>query len=81
MPYNLFIEHHEKIQPRKIRNGRGNTGVGTGWEDDFTNILSFYMSTDNEALDSFCHLILNGDFEKPVSIETHRLQIREDRIL
>ena len=73
MPYNLFIEHHEKIQPRKIRNGRGKTGVGTGWEDDFTNILSFYMSSDHEALESFCRLILNRDFEKPVSIETQQI--------
>ena len=73
MPYNLFIEHHEKIQPRKIRNGRGKTGVGTGWEDDFTNILSFYMSSDHEALENFCRLILNHEFEKPIAIETQQI--------
>jgi hypothetical protein len=31
------------------------------------------MSTDNEALESFCRLILNQDFEKPVSIETQQI--------
>jgi len=70
MPYNLFIEHHEKIQSRKNRTGGSIAGIGTGWEDDFTNILSFYLSSDPKALENFCRLILNSDYEKPISIET-----------
>lgn len=65
MSYNLFIEHHELIQTQK-----GNVGIGTGWEDDFTNILSFYLSCDAEALDAFCHFVLGKDYESPLSIET-----------
>ena len=63
MTYNLFIEHHEKIQLRKFRTGGKIGGIGTGWEDDFTNILSFYLSSDQMALENFCHLIL--DKEEP----------------
>jgi hypothetical protein len=75
MPYNLFIEHHEKIQPRKRRTGGKLVGIGTGWEDDFTNILSFYLSSDRKALENFCHLILDHDYDKPVSIETQQATI------
>ena len=53
MPYNLFIEHHEKIQPRKIRSSYRNGAIGTGWEDDFTNILSFYLNSDHNALKKY----------------------------
>ena len=70
MPYNLFIEHHEKIQPRKIRSSYRNGAIGTGWEDDFTNILSFYLNSDHNALKNLCHLILGKDYAKPISIET-----------
>lgn len=75
MPYNLFIEHHEKIQPRKSRSAGSAGGIGTGWEDDFTNILSFYLSSDQNALENFCHLILDRDYDEPVSIETQQITI------
>ena len=73
MPYNLFIEHHEKLQSRKRRSGGEIGGIGTGWEDDSTNILSFYLSSDRNALENFCDLILDRDYEKPVSIETQQI--------
>lgn len=72
MSYNLFIEHHEKLQSRKKRSGGLINGIGTGWEDDFTNILSFYLSSDREALENFCRLILKQHYEKPISIETQQ---------
>lgn len=65
MTYNLFIEHHEILQTQK-----GRTEIGSGWEDNFTNILSFYLSFDSEALNNFCRLTLKEDFDSPVSIET-----------
>jgi len=70
MEYNLFIEHHEKIQPRKMRASRQKGAIGTGWEDDFTNILSFYLNSDRKALENLCQLILGKDYAKPMSIET-----------
>ena len=73
MPYNLFIEHHEKIQSRKHRAGGKLVGIGTGWEDDFTNILSFYLSSDQKALENFCHLILGKDYDEPELIETQQI--------
>lgn len=73
MPYNLFIEHHEKLQSRKKRSGGEMGGIGTGWEDDFTNILSFYLSSDRNALENFCHLILDKDYDEPVLIETQQI--------
>jgi hypothetical protein len=72
MPYNLFIEHHEKIQRHKNRKGEGLGSIGTGWEDDFTNILSFYLSLDRKALENFCQLILDQDYEIPISLETQQ---------
>jgi len=70
MPYNLFIEHHIKLQSLKKKKGNQGEGIGSGWEDDFTNILSFYLSSDEEALNAFCRLALGGDFKKPIEIET-----------
>ncbi len=62
--YNLFIEHHTILQDLK-----GKSGIGRGWEDDFTNILSFYLSFDYKALKKFCRYVLGKDYEKPVAIE------------
>jgi len=73
MPYNLFIEHHVKLQSHKKRPGKQEDGIGTGWEDDFTNILSFYLSSDAEALEAFCRLVLDQDYEKPLTIETQKI--------
>ena len=64
MTHNLFIEHHTILQIQK-----GKSGIGKGWEDDFTNILSFYLSLDSEAVNKLCRFILGNDYEKPVSIE------------
>ena len=72
MPYNIFIEHHEKIQRHKNRKGEVLGDIGAGWEDDFTNILSFYLSSDQKALENFCQLVLDQDYEKPISIETQQ---------
>lgn len=72
MQYNLFIEHHAQSQPQSIEGDIKKGGVGTGWEDLFTNMLSFYFRCDFHGLDAFCRLILNKDFEKPVAIETQK---------
>ena len=72
MQYNLFIEHHEQSQPQSIEGNIKKGGIGTGWEDLFTNMLSFYFRCDPRGLDAFCRLILNQDFEKPVAIETQK---------
>ena len=70
MSYNLFIEHHEARQYRRGKNLSDSSRIGTGWEDDFTNALSFYFSCDAGALEAFCQLILGRNYREPTAIET-----------
>jgi len=70
MSYNLFIEHHEARQYRRGKSLSDSSRIGTGWEDDFTNALSFYFSCDPGALEGFCQLVLGPDYREPTAIET-----------
>ncbi|HNY51673.1 MAG: hypothetical protein BWY69_01592 [Planctomycetes bacterium ADurb.Bin401] len=66
MTFNLFVEYHERTQAQK-----GKDSIGTGWEDVFTNTLSFYLSCDSKALNEFCRFVLSEeDYEEPRSVET-----------
>jgi hypothetical protein len=69
MAYNLFIEHQHLLQAQKGKVDANYLSIGTGWENDFTNMLTFYFRCDPEALDYFCHLVLGEKYEKSIGIE------------
>ncbi|HXM36532.1 MAG TPA: hypothetical protein VN920_15160, partial [Pyrinomonadaceae bacterium] len=61
---NLFLRHHAAFAKDD------EDSVGSGWENEFTEILAFYLSCDSEACGSLCQTILGSDYDTPIGVST-----------
>lgn len=64
----FFMQHHHASLGKE-----DDDGIGSGWENEFTEALAFYLACDVEACSAFCRAILGSDFEPPAAVWTqHR---------